>query len=233
MKKLILTITGVAVLAAGAYFGTRLLAQTPTSGTTQTSTPQAPAGTRVVGVVNIGYVFNKYVRANQCRAELEDIVKPFKEKGKKLSDEIKYWQEEMQKPSFNPKEREKYDAGIRNNKRQLEDMQIEIGKHIGKKQEDNLVTLWKDVNTGIDAVAKAYGFQVVLAYGDPMEKEPLLQYPNVNRKMQAMDLGSTIPMYVHESVDLSRVITDTLNSWHEQRMKNSGSITPTGGTGTK
>lgn len=224
MKKSLLVIIGVGVLTAGAYFSTRLLAQAPAGGATTATTPQGPTGTRVA-VVNIGHVFNKYSRAAQFKAELEETIKPFKEKAKVLTDQMKSWHEEMQRPNFDPKKKEQYDAGILNNKRQLEDMQRDIQKLIGKKQEDNLVTLWKEVNTGIDAVAKAYGFQIVLGYGDPMEKEQLNLFPNINRKMQAMDLGSTIPLYVHGSVDLSQVITDTLNSW-----QNKNSVTPTSGT---
>ena len=143
---------------------------------------------------------------------------------------MKSWHEEMQKQGFDQKKKEQYDAGILNNKRKLEDMQRDIQKLIGKKQEDNLVTLWKDVNTGIEAVAKAYGFQIVFGYGDPMEKELMHLFPNINRKMQAMDLGSTVPLYVHDSVDLSKIITDTLNAWDDQSRKQRTTLTPTSGT---
>ena len=79
---------------------------------------------------------------------------------------------------------------------------------------------------GIEAVAKAYGYQIVLGYGDPMEKDILNQFPNVNRKMQAMDLGSTVPLYIHGSVDISSIVVHNLNAWLEPK----GAVTPTGGT---
>ena len=40
-----------------------------------------------------------------------------------------------------------------------------------------------------------------------------IEFPNINRKMQAMDLGSTVPLYIHGSVDLSYAVTKTLNDW--------------------
>jgi hypothetical protein len=61
-----------------------------------------------------------------------------------------------------------------------------------------------------------------------MEKNLLDQFPNVNRKMQAMDVGSTVPLYVHGSVDLSQAVVDTLNAWLTQ--KSAAPVTPTGGT---
>lgn len=227
MKKSILIVAGVAIMIAGVYYNNQhLTAQPPAGGGAAPAQP----GTRVA-VVNIGLVFNKYVRAQAFKKELEDSVSPFKAKGKKLSDDMKDWYEASLKPGIDPKLKDQYEAGVRNNKRQLEDMQLEISKLIGKKQEDNLVTLWKEVKQGIEAVGKAYGFQVVLGYGDPMEKEVLDLFPNVNRKMTAMDQGSIVPLYIHGSVDLSQAVADTLNSWVPGNK--SVPAQPTSGGGTK
>ena len=86
-------------------------------------------------------------------------------------------------------------------------------KMLGKRQEDNLVTLWKEVNLGISKVSEAYGFQIVFGYGDPLDKALMDLFPNINRKMQAMDTGGAVPLYVHGSVDLSHAVTETLNRW--------------------
>ena len=43
----------------------------------------------------------------------------------------------------------------------------------------------------------------VLAYGDPIDKEVLDRFPNVNRKMQSMDLGGTVPMFISERADIT------------------------------
>ena len=222
MKKTILVLTGVAILATGAYFGSHLIAQTPGGGTAA----QQPSGTRVA-IVNIGLVFNKYKRAQDFKNELEETIKPFKAKAKVLTDEMKAWHEASQDPKCDPKLKLQYEGGVRNNQRKLEDMNIEIKTLVGKKQEDNLVTLWREVNMAIEAVSKSQGYQIVLGYGDPMEKDMLNLFPNINRKMQAMDLGSSVPLYVHASVDLSQWIADTLNSWIQP--PKGGNIQPTRG----
>ncbi len=215
--------TGFAVLLASAYGVSQLLAQQPAGG----GVP-AVQGTKVA-VVNIGHVFNKYKRAIAFKAELEETLKPFKAKAQKLQEEMKSWAEALRKPGFDPKNKDQYESAIRKNQRELEDMEIQIKNMLGKRQEDNLITLWKEVNMGIDAVAKAYGFQIVLGFGDPMEKNLIDQFPNINRKMQAMDMGSTVPLYVHSSVDLSTAIADTLNNWHDSQK--GLKATPTGGGG--
>ncbi len=218
MKKLILIMTGFAVLITGAYCGNYLFAQAQPGGTGAPAQPGggavAPAqpGTKVA-VVNIGLVFNEYVRAKAFKADLERTLDPYKKKAKTLTDEMKKWADDMRAPNFKPENRAHYEAAIVKHQRELEDMERTVKDLLGKKQEDNLVTLWKEVNMGIEGVAKAYGFQIVLGFGDPMQKEMLGLFPNINRKMQAMDLGSTVPLYLHSSVDLSQAIADTLNRW--------------------
>jgi Skp family chaperone for outer membrane proteins len=222
---MIVLVIGFAVTLAGTYGSSHLFAQTPAGG----GGAQASAGTKIA-VVNIGLVFNQYKRAQAMKAELEKTLDPFKTKAKKLTDEMKAWSDEIRKPNFDLKNKATYEAAIVKNQRELEDMDREIKALLGKKQEDNLVTLWKEVNTGIERVSQAYGFQMVLGFGDPMEKETLNLFPNVNRKMQAMDLGSTVPLYVHGSVDLSQAVADTLNRWLETSNVQG---TPTSNTGKK
>lgn len=222
MKTMIFLVAGFAALIAGAYGSSYLLAQP--AGTSKAAAQQ---GTKIA-VVNIGQVFNQYKRAIAMKTDLEQTLKPYKDKGKTLTDQIKAWEDELRKPQIDPAKAGQYQDAIKAHKRTLEDMSAEITRLLGKRQEDNLVTLWKEVNMGIKAVGEAYGFQIVLGYGDPMEKNLLDQFPNVNRKMQAMDLGSTVPLYVHGSVDLSQAVVDTLNAWLTQ--KSAAPLTPTGGT---
>jgi Skp family chaperone for outer membrane proteins len=206
VKKIIVLVAGFAATLATAYGTTQLFAQAPAGAAAP------PPGTKIA-VVNIGYIFNKYERAIAFKKELEVSLEPFKNKAKKLTDEMKAWAEETRKPGFDAKNKATYDNAILKNQRELQDMEREIKTMLGQKQEDNLVLLWKEVNTGIERVAQTYGYQIVLGYGDPIEKDSLNLVPNIKRKMEAMDVGSSVPLYFHGSVDLSQTIADTLNSW--------------------
>lgn len=214
MKKMIFLVTGFAALIAGAYGSTYLFAQGGGG-----AAPAQQQGTRVA-VVNIGEVFNKYERAKAFKEDLENTLKPYKDQAKKITEHIKQLEAELAKPQLPPVQRAQYEDAIKKDKRSLEDMSADISRLLGKKQEENLVLLWNEVNMGIKAVSDAYGFQIVLGYGDPIEKDLLHKFPNVNRKMQAMDLGSTVPLYIHGSVDISPIVVTTLNKWvKDQRDK--------------
>lgn len=224
MKRMILIVTGFAVVLTGAYCSTYLFAQ----GGGAPATPQVQ-GTKVA-VVNIGLVFNKYKRAIQVKNELEATLQRPREEAKKLMNEMEGWDKEIRENlKLDKAQKDSYAERIRANKRKLDDMNYDISKLLGQKSENNLVLLYKEVNECIKRVAETYGFQVVLGYGDPMDKELLSLFPNINRKMQAMDAGSTVPLYIHGSVDLSSVIAETLNHWHDEHMRKQG-LQPAGGT---
>ncbi len=205
MKKSFLILAGAAALTVGAYFTNYLFAQQPTT--------QPQAGTKIA-CINVGQVFNNYKRAAAIKADLERQIDPFKQKGKKLVDDIKSWQDAGAK-TIDPKVKDQYEASIVKGKRDLEDMQREIQKLIGERQKNNMMTLWKEINMGIKVCADSAGYQVVLAYGDPVDLEELGKFDNVSRKMNAMDQGGIIPIYVHGSADISDWVTRTLNKWSE------------------
>src|SRR5437899_378286 len=81
VKKMIVCVTGFAALLAGAFYTNYLFAQGGNA-------PTQPQGTKIA-VINIGHVFNNYVRAKSFKAELERAFEPFKTKAKKLTDEMK------------------------------------------------------------------------------------------------------------------------------------------------
>jgi Skp family chaperone for outer membrane proteins len=225
VKKMILLATGFAVLAAGAYFGASLSAQ----GTgTPATTPAAPTGTKV-GVVNVGHVFNHWKKAQRFKLELEAAAEPFNKQAKAMQEDMARWDMEMRQPGKSKAEVEARQDSITKTKRKLEDLAGEMRKLLGKKSEDNLVMLWKEANDCTKRVAEAYGFSIVMGYGDPLDKGLMDLFPNVNRKMGAMDGGSAVPLYVHESSDLSNAITLTLNQWHdirENELKKTGATLP-------
>jgi Skp family chaperone for outer membrane proteins len=189
--------------------------------------PVQQQGTKIA-VINIGKVFNQYTRAIAFKKNLEENVKPFKDKAKTLNDQIVGWEKALKDGTVAAKDKDNYILAITKNRRDLEDLSVQMQKDLGSKQEQNLVTLWKEVDMGITAVAKAQGYQIVLGYGDPMDKDLLHLFPNVNRKMQAMDLGSTVPLYVDPANDISDIVVFNLNRWVNPD-QNKGGINPASG----
>jgi Skp family chaperone for outer membrane proteins len=220
VKKMILFVGGFAAMLAGVVAGSSyLFANGPAA-----VQPVQQQGTKIA-VVNIGKVFNEYTRAKAFKEDLERTLKPYNDKAKTLTDQITAWENALKSGTVKEAEKENYIQAIRKSRRDLEDMGAEIQKNLGTKQEQNLVTLYKEVDVGIATIAKAQGYQIVLGYGDPVEKDLLLLFPNINRKMQAMDLGSTVPLYVDPANDLSAIVVYNLNRWVAPK----DGVIPTGG----
>lgn len=185
----------------------------------------ASAGTTRVAVVNVGAVFQKYDKANLYKKEMDDMLKPFRLEAEKLKKEMIDWKKAMETPGFDKAQKERYEAGILANQRKLEDLDREARRRIGKKQEEQIVLLYKDVAGQVETYAKTNGIHLVLAYGDPAEGDHFT-FPNINRKMQGMDLGCTNPMFFTAQADITMDIVNNLNN----RLRTSGNGAPAGGT---
>lgn len=218
VKKIMIIVGGMAVLAAG-YFGSCLLAQTGTPAS------QPPAQTRVA-VVNIVTVFQNYRKAELYKAEMERLLDPIRTKGELLRKDAMQWQKDLEDPKFDPAKVEQWKRGIINNKRQLEDLQEQAKVLIGKKNEEQVVQLYKEVSDAVQRYAVANGFHMVLAYGENGKQQDPFSFANISRKVQGMEMGGGIvPMYFHQALDISVPVAHALNGQYSP----SGNIQPTGG----
>jgi Skp family chaperone for outer membrane proteins len=177
-------------------------------------------GTRVA-VVNIGTVFTKYEKAKAFKAEMEAILKPFKEEAEKIKKNVLAYQE-AHKKATEAKDREQFENALRILKRQLEDLDLEARKKIGARQEQHLIQLYKEVSEHIKAVASANGIHLVLGFGEPPDGD-LYSFANINRKLTAMDMGGAVPLFHNPALDISEVVVTSLN-----RSYTAAPATPTG-----
>jgi Skp family chaperone for outer membrane proteins len=217
VKRTILLVAGIAALATAASFG---------AGTCWAQQGVAPAATKV-GVVNVGTVFSKYEKALAYKEELQKTIAPFKAKAEVWRKEMIQYKELLDKKDFKQFTKEGLEKGIIDRQRALEDMDKEVRKLIGAQQEDHLVQLWKEVTGHIRAYGASRGFHVLLGYGDPLDAKDLETFPNINRKMQGMDLGGVCPLYIAPGLDISEDIVLSLNTAYRQ----SRPVVPTGGPG--
>jgi Skp family chaperone for outer membrane proteins len=173
---------------------------------------QMPTSTRVA-IVNVGLVLSKYEKAMAFKAEMETLLKPFREQDKKYRDAIKAFQDALQKPDLKAEDKLKYQQAIVDYKRVLEDLERATEAKVGTRQRDQIVTLFQDVSNAVKAYAQANGIHLVLAYGDQVEGDRF-SFQNINRIMTGMDLGSTNPFFFVPGVDISSAIADALNQGH-------------------
>ena len=99
-----------------------------------------------MAIVNVGLIFTKYEKAKFYKSELETTLKPFKDKGEQIAAEMKKYAKPLQEKTVtDPKLKEQYEQYLLKLKRDMEDLDMQARKLIGKKQEDQIVTLYKEV----------------------------------------------------------------------------------------
>jgi Skp family chaperone for outer membrane proteins len=215
VKRTVLALGLAAVMVACG--GSRLFAQA--SATTSTR----------VAIVNIGLVFTKYDKARAYKDQMKKLVDPYQLEGETLKKEMLAWTEAMKDPKFDPKDRDRYEQGVRGNQRKLEDLEVLVRKLVGTTQEEQIINLYKEVHRAIEAHARANGIHVVLGYGEQIDGD-IYAFANINRKMQGMDLGSCNPLFHVPGVDISQQVADTLNAAFRAAGPSASGVTTVSGT---
>jgi Skp family chaperone for outer membrane proteins len=177
----------------------------------QTKDNPASIGTTRVAVINLGLVFNKYDRAAALKKELDNKLVPLKEEAKTLTQNLTAWQVSIQKLDLGDPKRKSLEEKMIQARRQMEDMQRTAQFRIGKLNEDNLITIWKDIHQAVKDYSAKHNIELVMAYGDPVEKELAVTFPHISRKMQTADQGGSIPFFVSPRADISQAVADLLN----------------------
>lgn len=172
-----------------------------------------PATNPIVVMQNIGYVFNHYDRAQAFKKELEDSFGPYKAKAAAISKNMQSWEASLRNRELTEESKEVLIKKIRNGKRELEDLGTDMQQKLGRKQEENLTTLWKEVQVTNEKVATLFGIDLVLGFGEPLDEKGLGSIGNIQRKMTVMETGAAVPLYIAPTVDLGPAVTTTMNRW--------------------
>jgi len=224
VKRTWIILGGLAALVA-AYVGNQLWAQQQPA---QPVTVAAPANTRTA-FINIETVLQKYQKAKVYKDEMDKMLEPFRLKAEKLKKEIIQWQTDLQTGKTSDSKavnKEQWEAGVRNNKRLLEDLQIQVGDLYRKASEKQIVQIYKEIDEAVRAHARAHGFHAVFCYGDSTQIDPL-SIENIIRKIRGMEsTGCVMPMYIADGLDISMPVAEVLN----QRYTAAGGAAPSGVT---
>jgi Skp family chaperone for outer membrane proteins len=216
---MVVIVAGLMTVGAGLYCGARLLAQAPAP---QPAQQQPPAQTRVA-VVNLHLVLKGYQKTKVYDQEVEAIIAPMRKQGEDIKENIKKCTEMLEGPKQVAQEhRAAWEKAFRDNKRALEDLEAEASKKVGKKREEQLVQLYKEIEEAVQRYAISQGFTLVLQYTEPEAKVgagPDERYTaqNIQRKLAgSSQTGCTVPMYFHPGLDISQAVIQNLNAAYPQ-----------------
>jgi Skp family chaperone for outer membrane proteins len=181
-------------------------------GSVQSVQAQGAAPATKVGVVNVGYLFTNYKKAVELKKALDTELAPLKEQAEKIKTAMKAHEEWLKNPAnrTNLQQQEISKKAMIDGNRALEDLDIKARTMVGKKQETQLVELYREVQVATQQYAQQNGFHIILGYGDPPNLDPFT-FANVNRRMTAMDMGTVVITYTQAGLDVSAEVLTRLN----------------------
>jgi outer membrane protein len=205
VKKKLVVLAGLAALGVAAYLGTQLWAQPPAAG-------PAPASPKV-GMINLAAVLKGYNKFKVYNDEIEKIRLDYQKKEDDLKDLIKKWTEFASNVKATQADRDKAEETIKTCQRRIEDNLAEYKKVRGKKSDDQMVQMFKEIEEAVKTFAGHNGFHMILHYSEPLTEPDKYSATNIQRKLVGPgSSGGICPMYFVASLDVSADVVRTLNS---------------------
>src|SRR5262245_940389 len=174
---------------------------------------QAQESSLPVAIVDFGKVLANYAKAGKFKEEMERMRKTFDKEGKELESALEKLSGKLDDPATNKQLKDKLEAAVKKQQDQLDAFRTRSRDEIGKRQAAQIAELYKDISDAVASYAKQKGILIVLGYGEQLEGD-LFNFPNLNRKMQGMDLGATSPLYVHPRAEITQALIEALNRTH-------------------
>ena len=172
-------------------------------------------------MVNLAAVFKGYDRVKSFYEENKKYLQPMQDEMKRIVGQIEVHQKELEKKELPELTRSQYEKNVVTYKRQLEDLTTEAKAKFGKKSEEQMVIVYKEISEFVERYAVSQGYELVMHYNDvPRDMADQYWNPgNINRKIQA---GACIPMYMKPGVDITKNVTDLLNETYKRSVTAGG-----------
>jgi Skp family chaperone for outer membrane proteins len=173
-----------------------------------------------IALVNLAAVFKGYDRVKSFYEENKRYLQPMQDEAKKIVVQIEVHQKELEKKDLPENLRSQYEKNVVTYKRQLEDITNDAKSKFGKKSEEQMVIVYKEISEFVERYAVSQGYELVMHYNDVPHELPEYWNPgNINRKIQA---GACIPMYMKPGIDITKNVTDLLNETYKRSVTAGG-----------
>jgi Skp family chaperone for outer membrane proteins len=198
VKRKIAGLTAIAALSTVVYLGTHRSAQgTPTTG--------ASARPLKVAVFNLPLVIKKYKKYEVYEADLKAFVTKAQTTEERLRGDLLKLQQEGQAVG---KSTDDLEERLKKKKRELEDVTTQLKKDFARKQDEQMVQLYQEIEDMVRRLAVSNGWSLVFQYGDVIEAKDKYNARIVQHKVLG---GVCMPMYTAAGIDVSEEIIYWLN----------------------
>jgi Skp family chaperone for outer membrane proteins len=205
VKWKLIILAGVAVLGIAAYVGTQLWAQTPGAG----AAPNCPK----IGLMNLAYVLKGYNKFKVYNDEIEKIRVQYEKQEMDLKKSIADWKTYWERKDISQPDKDKAEDAVKTLQRRVEDNINEYKKVRGKKSDEQMVQMYKEVEDTVKSWAGSNGFHMILHYSEALADSDKYVPQNVQRKLVGPgQSGGVCPIYFTPGMDVSEDIVRALNT---------------------
>jgi Skp family chaperone for outer membrane proteins len=164
-----------------------------------------------VALVNLAYVLRNYDKATEAQENFRAVIKEFEWRIQRQNKKLEACTKEMQQANLKPAEREEKEKEARALQRQIQDLNDEARRTLGKKQGEVIVEVYKDVERAAARYAREHDLDLVLHYNDACTEAEANSPPNIERKVGGP--GCCVPLYMRsKAVDISDKVLAILNN---------------------
>jgi Skp family chaperone for outer membrane proteins len=163
-----------------------------------------------IAVLNLPLVIKKYKKYDVYEADLKAYVEKQQTIETRYRNEMAKLQKDYTEGDPTSTKHDSLEQQIKEKKREMEDLGTNFKKEFSKRQEQQLVTLYREVEDMVKRVAEANNFSLVLQYGDVIDKDKDGYNPRI---IQHKVLGGVcVPMYAADGIDISAAVARYLNN---------------------
>ena len=172
-----------------------------------------------IGLINLTYVIKNYSKYKDFQEEIKEIVDPFQQTDAQLRRKLEKLRVEAgeltqdannggKKAVLTAKKREALEIKGKQLQRELEDNSAEAKLKLGKRSDETMIILFRDVEGAVKRYAASHDLEVVLHYNDAVTRTDFLSVQNIARKLNT---GPLMPLIFTSALDISSDITNLLN----------------------
>jgi Skp family chaperone for outer membrane proteins len=169
----------------------------------------APSPRTRIGLVNLAHVVKNYKKYKANQEEMKAEVEPFEKRDKLYQARIEELSKQLKDPNTGADKVLEIDTTLKKMLHEREENSNAAKKIIGKKNEEQMVAIYKELRDASQKYARAHDIELMLHYNDTLSDDPDHDIPmNVARKVQS---GACMPLYAAPGIDVSKAILVILN----------------------
>lgn len=206
MKRTVVLTAGVLAFGLMGYCGSSANAQQPAQ---PAARPAYSEPRTRIALLNLAYVIKNYEKTTVFQSEIKLEFKKYEERAQFKTKQIEELQKHAADAKTTPDQKEADQREYLKLKREIEDINSEAKQILGKKTDEQMVILYRDIQDAAARYAVAHNYEAVFHYIDAITQADYFSPGAIVRKIQQPGL---MPLYQTPGLDISQQVVMSLNA---------------------